>query len=259
MASKLTPTVKRKMGTNAPLASPRPIARKNLTIKAQPSKADFETAFSVFSPAGASKFSVMARRSKSSTSISIDRKNQDLAAGGGAAAAATITPVRGTKNPIVPSTPECFAPVSMETPRRLAKSSSDITQILDEYKSDKEAEISNLKVAVRVRPMNVKECSSYRVKNVIKVDESENELTVLNGPSADGLSGKSFTFQYDRVFWSCNVDEPNYADQKIIYEELAKPLVDSAFEGYNICLFAYGQTGSGKTYSMMGIDTGELK
>lgn len=30
------------------------------------------------------------------------------------------------------------------------------------------------------------------------------------------------------------------------------PLVQNAFEGYNVCLFAYGQTGSGKSYSMMG-------
>lgn len=143
----------------------------------------------------------------------------------------------------------------METPSRLAKSSSDITQILDEYKADKEAEIANLKVAVRVRPMNVKECSNYRVKNCIKVQD--NELTVLNGPSADGLSGKTFTFHYDNVFWSCNDEDPHFADQKNVYDDLAKPLVDSAFEGYNICLFAYGQTGSGKSYSMMGIDSGK--
>lgn len=243
MASKLTPTLRRKV--TAQPTPPRPAGRKNLTIKSQPTNKDFESAFSVFSPAGAAKFAVMARRSKSSTSISIGSRPIE-------------SPAARLRTVVPPTTPECFAPVSMETPRRLAKSSNDITQILDEYKSDKEAEISNLKVAVRVRPMNVKECSSYRVKNVIKVRQ-ENELTVQNGASADGLSGKSFTFQYDRVFWSCNVEEPHYADQKSVYDVLAKPLVDSAFEGYNICLFAYGQTGSGKSYSMMGIDTGEPK
>ena len=29
-------------------------------------------------------------------------------------------------------------------------------------------------------------------------------------------------------------------------------MLQSAFEGYNACVFAYGQTGSGKTHTMMG-------
>lgn len=37
-----------------------------------------------------------------------------------------------------------------------------------------------------------------------------------------------------------------------VYKSLGVDVVDSAYEGYNACVFAYGQTGSGKTYTMMG-------
>jgi hypothetical protein len=37
-----------------------------------------------------------------------------------------------------------------------------------------------------------------------------------------------------------------------VYNCLGVDVVDSAYEGYNACVFAYGQTGSGKTYTMMG-------
>ena len=37
-----------------------------------------------------------------------------------------------------------------------------------------------------------------------------------------------------------------------MFKCLGVDVVNSAYAGYNACVFAYGQTGSGKTYTMMG-------
>ena len=39
-----------------------------------------------------------------------------------------------------------------------------------------------------------------------------------------------------------------------VYKDLGTTVLESAFQGYNACVFAYGQTGSGKTYTMMGTE-----
>uniref|UniRef100_A0A7N4V3L4 Kinesin family member 16B n=1 Tax=Sarcophilus harrisii TaxID=9305 RepID=A0A7N4V3L4_SARHA len=38
----------------------------------------------------------------------------------------------------------------------------------------------------------------------------------------------------------------------MVFTNLGTDVLQSAFEGYNACVFAYGQTGSGKSYTMMG-------
>lgn len=37
-----------------------------------------------------------------------------------------------------------------------------------------------------------------------------------------------------------------------MFNEIALPVIQNAFEGYNGTIFAYGQSGSGKTYTMTG-------
>ncbi|KAF0534302.1 kinesin-domain-containing protein [Gigaspora margarita] len=60
------------------------------------------------------------------------------------------------------------------------------------------------------------------------------------------------TFTFDKSYWSFDKNDPNYATQAHLYNDLGKELLNHAFEGFNTCIFAYGQTGAGKSYSMMG-------
>jgi len=67
------------------------------------------------------------------------------------------------------------------------------------------------------------------------------------------------TFMYDHCFVSYN--DPfitGHASQEVVFHNMVLPLVQNAFEGYNVCLFAYGQTGSGKSYSLMGTEPAQL-
>ncbi|XP_035272108.1 kinesin-like protein KIF14 [Anguilla anguilla] len=105
-------------------------------------------------------------------------------------------------------------------------------------------ENSAVTVAVRVRPFNSRE----KTENGQQVIFMNNQETTVQHPD----SKQSYTFNYDFSFCSIDKTDPNFASQKTVYEKLARPLLERAFEGFNTCLFAYGQTGSGKSYTMMG-------
>jgi len=90
--------------------------------------------------------------------------------------------------------------------------------------------------------------------------EMKDNQTILTPPPdaaerAGGKPGKEHgqkVFAFDKSYWSFDKNDPNYAGQGSLHDDLGKPLLDNAFQGYNNCIFAYGQTGSGKSYSMMG-------
>ncbi|KAK4057883.1 hypothetical protein OIO90_001102 [Microbotryomycetes sp. JL221] len=113
----------------------------------------------------------------------------------------------------------------------------------------------NIKVVVRCRPLNVRE-KSRGAKCLVRMDGNN---TYLDPPEVANVSSgrvhekdvKSFAF--DKSYWSAgNKDDPQYASQQTLYDDLGQELLEHAFEGFNTCIFAYGQTGSGKSYSMMG-------
>uniref|UniRef100_A0A8C9L2P8 Kinesin-like protein n=1 Tax=Serinus canaria TaxID=9135 RepID=A0A8C9L2P8_SERCA len=63
---------------------------------------------------------------------------------------------------------------------------------------------------------------------------------------------RTVAFSFDYCYWSVDPEDPKYASQEMVFQDLGTSVLSGAFRGYNICLLAYGQTGSGKTYTMMG-------
>ncbi|KAF6735407.1 Kinesin-like protein KIF1B [Oryzias melastigma] len=106
---------------------------------------------------------------------------------------------------------------------------------------------ASVKVAVRVRPFNSRETSKDS-KCIIQMQG--NTTTILN-PKAPKEPAKTFSFDYS--YWSHTTPEdPCFASQNRVYNDIGKEMLEHAFEGYNVCIFAYGQTGAGKSYTMMG-------
>lgn len=99
----------------------------------------------------------------------------------------------------------------------------------------------NIRVYCRVRPpleseMN-KPLFNLNVVDACSIDVEKIEL--LNS----ARKGKH-SFSFDGIFTP-------HSSQEDVFTEVSA-MVQSALDGYNVCIFAYGQTGSGKTYTMEG-------
>jgi len=114
----------------------------------------------------------------------------------------------------------------------------------------------NVRVYVRTRPFlthhdftsgdrmeEKKECCELSCP--INIHPSGTSLTILNKEKEEQL------FSLDKVF------APTVS-QKEVFEEVAD-FVQSAIDGYNVCLFSYGQTGSGKTHTMQGCGNADMR
>ncbi|XP_018324112.1 protein claret segregational-like [Agrilus planipennis] len=109
-----------------------------------------------------------------------------------------------------------------------------------------------IRVICRVRPASQTEQESL-LCNISFLDECT--IEIRKNKESLSISGKptdaKLEFTFDKVFGP-------ESTQKEVFEDLAH-LVQSALDGYHICVFAYGQTGSGKTYTMQGGDSDESK
>ena len=106
-------------------------------------------------------------------------------------------------------------------------------------KRPKNDNAENIKVAVRVRPLNSKEAAAG-YQSVVDLDLAANQVKVTTPCGAPDV----WTFDY--VF-------NNSFTQEDIFVQTVLPLVVSVMDGFNATIFAYGQSGSGKTYTMSGV------
>jgi len=99
----------------------------------------------------------------------------------------------------------------------------------------------NIRVFCRIRPPSADE-RAFDASN-LSIDR-KGEFAGRRLEIAPPEAPKSYDFTFDRVF-AAN------GDQKEVFDEVSL-LVQSALDGYKVCIFTYGQTGSGKTYTMLG-------
>ncbi|KAJ7555007.1 hypothetical protein O6H91_05G018800 [Diphasiastrum complanatum] len=94
-----------------------------------------------------------------------------------------------------------------------------------------------IRVYARWRPLLEREIADQQKIILLAPDQF-----TLQHPWKD----KPKQYHFDHVF-------DDHASQETVFED-TKYLVQSAVDGYNVCIFAYGQTGSGKTFTIYGTD-----
>lgn len=100
----------------------------------------------------------------------------------------------------------------------------------------------NIRVFVRTRPF-------------LPGDNGETVSSIDVLPDGESLAiegnSKLHDFKFDKVF-------PPSSGQELVFDEVSE-FVQSALDGYHVCLFSYGQTGSGKTHTMQGSGNGAMR
>lgn len=92
-----------------------------------------------------------------------------------------------------------------------------------------------VRVFARARPMSKNELSKGCKFAVSIPDEMTIVVDTKNGPKK---------YNFDNCFG------PESTQEEVFEESCA--LIQSAIDGFNVCVFAYGQTGSGKTFTIQG-------
>lgn len=132
-----------------------------------------------------------------------------------------------------------------ERDRRIAQLEAEVLkgeQIRREMHNRIQELRGNIRVFVRTRPF-------------LPGDNGETKSCLDLHPDGENLEidskGKIQNFKFDKVF-------PPSAGQDAVFDEVSE-FVQSALDGYHVCLFSYGQTGSGKTHTMQGSGNSNMR
>ena len=108
----------------------------------------------------------------------------------------------------------------------------------------------NIRVFCRVRPSLESDPVDASARIAYPDNETDSKEVEIMGAEEKSSLGtvttKKHPFSFDRVFG------PKSGNQDVFGE--ISQLVQSALDGYNVCIFCYGQTGSGKTHTMSASD-----
>jgi len=106
----------------------------------------------------------------------------------------------------------------------------------------------NIRVMCRVRPPHDSETDPANID--FPDNDTDSKEVAVQGPEKTSAMGANITqthsYAFDRVFGPASQNGE-------VFEEISQ-LVQSALDGYNVCIFCYGQTGSGKTFTMSSTD-----
>lgn len=134
--------------------------------------------------------------------------------------------------------------VAEEARQKLIKEETERRVLFNKYQELK----GNIRVMCRVRP--VLDTSEGDEARLAFPDTKTSAQIDVTGPeeksSLGAISRKILPFEFDRVF------NPTVHNEEVFGE--ISQLVQSALDGYNVCIFCYGQTGSGKTFTMSSAD-----
>lgn len=131
-----------------------------------------------------------------------------------------------------------------EAKQKLIKEETERRVLFNKYQELK----GNIRVMCRVRP--VLDTSEGHEAQIAFPDLKTSTQIDITGPeersSFGTVSRRVVPFEFDRVF------SPDVHNEEVFGE--ISQLVQSALDGFNVCIFCYGQTGSGKTYTMSSAD-----
>ncbi|KAK4211025.1 P-loop containing nucleoside triphosphate hydrolase protein [Rhypophila decipiens] len=131
-----------------------------------------------------------------------------------------------------------------EARQKLIKEETERRVLFNKYQELK----GNIRVMCRVRP--VLDATEGNEAQILFPDLKTSTQIDVTGPeersSLGTISRRVVPFEFDRVF------SPNVHNEEVFGE--ISQLVQSALDGFNVCIFCYGQTGSGKTYTMSSTD-----